>query len=307
MQVSDETAGTRADPSFDRAIALRRRADNDYEVTIDPSWWVDSGPNGGYLAAVLSRAAELEATRLGNNHRPASASIHYLRPPRVGLATISARLIRSGRTTTVLHLDLHQEHTGTLVTSLFTLVAPISDEPVGEAPSTDPIVSPPAPNQSRSLYEGASPAYLDHWEIQPVSGHLPFSSPMNTPGGPLDCAGWIRLREDRPVDASLLAAMADAWAPVIFGVLEGPAVVPTLSFNLLWRAQPSSTQWCFITLRTEAVLGGLVDESVEIRAEDGTLLLQGRQLAQLGSATHRSSRSVLGDAMVFKEGNGSCA
>src|ERR1035437_3629028 len=65
-------------------------------MNIDPSWWVDIGPNGGYLAAVLSRAAELEATRLGNNHRPASASIHYLRPPRVGLAIVSARLIRSG-------------------------------------------------------------------------------------------------------------------------------------------------------------------------------------------------------------------
>jgi hypothetical protein len=101
--------------------------------------------------------------------------------------------------------------------------------------------------------------------------------------------------------------MADAWAPVIFGVLEGPALVPTLSFNLLWRAQPTDTRWCFITLRTEVVSEGLVDESVEIRAEDGTLLLQGRQLAQIGSATHRSSWSAAGVAMVFTEGNGPCA
>jgi hypothetical protein len=307
VQVSNETVGTKADPSFDRAIALRRRADNDYEISIDPSWWVDNGPNGGYLAAVLARAVELEATRLGKNHRPASASIHYLRPPRVGLATVSARLIRSGRTTTVLHLDLKQEQAGTLVTSLFTLVAPTSNELDAGTPSIEPIASPIPPSHGQSIYRAASPAYLDHWEIQPVYGHLPFSSPMDTPAGPLDCAGWIRLREQRPIDAPLLAAMADAWAPVIFGVLERPVPVPTLSFNLLWRTHPLDTQWCFITLHTQAVSEGLVDESVEIRAEDGTLLLQGRQLAQLNSATEHSSWSFPADPKIFTKSNGPCA
>jgi hypothetical protein len=222
----------------------------------------------------------------------------------VGLATVSARLIRSGRTTTVLHLDLQQENAGTLVTALFTLVAPTSNELDAGVPS---IASPKAPSLGRSLYEAAAPAYLDHWEIQPVRGHLPFSSPRDTLGGPLDCAGWIRLREQRPIDSPLLAAMADAWAPVIFGVIEGPVFVPTLSFNLLWRSHPLDTQWCFITLHTEAVSEGLVDESVEIRAEDGTLLLQGRQLAQLGSPTHRSSWSVPGDAREITEDNEPCA
>jgi hypothetical protein len=298
--------GTTAVPSFDRATALRR-VDNDYQFSIDSSWWVDSGPNGGYLAAVLARAVELEAARLGKNHRPASASIHYLRPPREGVATVSARLIRTGRTTTVLHLDLQQEHAGTLVTSLFTLVAPNSNELDAGSPSVEPVAPPMPPSHGQSLYEGASPAYLDHWEIQPVHGHVPFSSPMDTPVGPLNCAGWIRLREPRPIDAPLLAAMADAWSPVVFGVLEGPVSVPTLSFNLLWRSRPIGTQWCFVTLHTEAISEGLVDESVEIRTGDGTLLLQGRQLAQLNSSTHHASWRFLADASIVTKGNGPCA
>lgn len=306
MQVSNETVGTTAVPSFDRAIDLRR-VDNDYELSIDPSWWVDSGPNGGYLAAVLARAVELEATHLGKNHRPASASIHYLRPPRAGLATVSTRLIRTGRTTTVLHLDLKQERAGTLVTSLFTLVAPTSNQLDAGAQSIEQIVSPIAPSHGQSLYEDASPAYLDHWEIKPVFGHMPFASPMDPPAGPLDCAGWIRLRDQRPIDAPLLAAMADAWAPVIFGVLEGPVPVPTLSLNLLWRTHPLDAQWCFITLHTQAVSEGLVDESVEIRAEDGTLLLQGRQLAQLNSATPHSSWNFPADGKIFPKSDRPCA
>jgi hypothetical protein len=102
--------------------------------------------------------------------------------------------------------------------------------------------------------------------------------------------------------------MADAWAPVIFGVLDGPTLVPTLSFNLLWRAQISDTRWCFITLRTETLSGGLVDESVEIHAEDGILLLQGRQLAQLNSSARGTSqwKAPSGTDVVI-EGGEPCA
>jgi acyl-CoA thioesterase FadM len=287
VRPADEKERIGGSSSFDSAITPRLRSNGDYELSIDSSWWVDIGPNGGFLSAVLTRVAEFEASRHGISHVPASASIHYLRASRVGLATVSARLVRSGRTTSVFHLDIHQENGGTLVTALFTMVEQTAQVPDSQHHDA-PLSPPPTSDGVRPLYEGPSPAYLEQWEFKPVRGHLPFSSPMDTPVGPLECAGWIRLREHRSVDATLLAAMADAWPPVIFGVLEGPTLVPTLSFNLVWRAPSSRTRWCFIVLRTEELSGGLVDETVEIRAEDGTLLLQGRQLAQFNSTTRDS-------------------
>jgi hypothetical protein len=270
---------------FDLAVDGQPDGPGRYRASLDRSWWVDVGPNGGYLAAVLTQAARLETARLGNDHRPASISAHYLRAPRAGAATVQTRVIRTGRTTTVLGLDLSQPSAGVLMTALLTLVAPAGGDALAAAPATvrkRPAVPAAGETPVRSLYEGASPTYLDHWEIRPVRGHLPFAAPTRDVTEPIDCAGWIRLREDRPVDAGVLVAMADAWAPLVFGVIAEPMLVPTLSFNLLWRATPGAdARWCLISLRTEASAGGLVDERVELRAEDGELLLQGQQLAQL--------------------------
>ena len=186
MRSVNTTVRSGGSSSFDIAITPRPRAGGDYEIAFDSSWWVDFGPNGGFLSAVLTRAVELEATRLEISHSPASASIHYLRAPKLGLALIRVQLIRTGRTTTVFSIDLHQEDIGSLVTALFTLVKSSADEPAVRVHHPGTLAPPPAPGSSRPLFEGASPAYLDHWEFQPVRGHVPFSSPMSTPDGPLE-------------------------------------------------------------------------------------------------------------------------
>jgi hypothetical protein len=278
---------------FDVAVGLQPDGTDRYAAVLDPSWWVDVGPNGGYLAAVLTEAARLESARLGTDHRPASISAHYLRAPHAGAASVLSRVIRTGRTTTVLGLELWQEGAGVLMTALLTLVAPAGTDAIEAAPSTvwhRPQLPAAGESQVQSLYEGASPVYLDHWEIRPLAGPLPFTAPTRDLTAPIDCAGWIRLREDRAVDAGVLAAMADAWAPLVFGVIAQPMLVPTLSFNLLWRATPrAEDRWCLISLRTEASAGGLVDERVEIRSEAGELLLQGQQLAQLRPTDRRAA------------------
>lgn len=287
----DDSARPGALVTFDESIRPRSIGAGRYQVSLDPSWWVDVGPNGGYLAAVLTRASELEAAQLGVDHRPASISVHYLRAPGVGPAEVQTRLIRTGRTTTVLAVDLIRNAADVLVTALITLVAPAADGGPSPAPAT--VWQPPtAPavheTPVQSLYAGNAPTYLDHWELRPLRGHLPFRAPRQELTEPLEVSGWIRLREDRPVDASLLATMADAWAPVVFGVLDKPMLVPTLSFNLMWRAGPAATaRWCLVALRTEASAGGLADERVTIHSESGELLLQGQQLAQLRPADRR--------------------
>jgi hypothetical protein len=201
-------------------------------------------------------------------------------------------LVRSGRTTTVLGLELHQGEGNVVVTALITLCAPSVDSTTDGLPrsiSRPPDVPTNEQASISSLYDGEVPTYLTHWQIKPVRGPLPFTAPISALHDPIECAGWLRLAEDRPVDALLLATMADAWAPLIFGVIAEPILVPTLTFNLLWRATPrDDARWCLTSLRTEAAASGLVDERVEIRAESGELLLQGQQLSQLRPADRRT-------------------
>jgi Thioesterase-like superfamily len=277
--------------AYDEAVGLRAAGPSRYEAGLDSSWWVDVGPNGGYLAAVLTRAAELEAARLGHDHRPASLSVHYLRAPSAGPAEVRTRLVRSGRTTTVLGLELFQGADNVVVTALITLTAPADGSTDGLPASASRAPDVPDIDQTpvRSLYVGEVPTYLSHWHIKPVVGLLPFTAPVRTLTDPIESAGWLRLVEDRPVDALLLATMADAWSPLIFGVIAEPILVPTLTFNLLWRGiPPEDARWCLTSLRTEAAASGLVDERVEICAESGELLLQGQQLSQLRPADRRT-------------------
>ena len=50
-----------------------------YHATIDPGWWIERGPNGGYLAAIVLRAVLAEVD--DPERRLRTCTLHYLRPP----------------------------------------------------------------------------------------------------------------------------------------------------------------------------------------------------------------------------------
>jgi hypothetical protein len=44
---------------FDQDTALTPKGEGLYEVEINRGWWIVRGPNGGYVAAILAKAAPL--------------------------------------------------------------------------------------------------------------------------------------------------------------------------------------------------------------------------------------------------------
>ena len=76
---------------FEHATALRPAAsapagatyDISFEVDLDPQWSIGGKLNGGYLLAVLGRAAVAAAGNPGHPH-PMAASAHFLRAPSPG-------------------------------------------------------------------------------------------------------------------------------------------------------------------------------------------------------------------------------
>lgn len=98
---------------FERDTAVRRehRTDTIYVATIDHSWWVVAGPNGGYVAAILVRAlTDAGATGGDDATRPLrSLTVHYLRPPAAGPARVHVAVERACRSVSYLSARLEQD------------------------------------------------------------------------------------------------------------------------------------------------------------------------------------------------------
>src|SRR5215212_7039719 len=83
---------------FDADTALVPLGGGTYAARIDRGWWIERGPNGGFIAALVLRAI---MTEVADPERAArSLTVHYLAPPAEGEATIAVTIQRAGRLAT---------------------------------------------------------------------------------------------------------------------------------------------------------------------------------------------------------------
>jgi acyl-CoA thioesterase len=265
-----------ADDTSVRALSPGR-----YAATMDPSWWIINGPNGGYVAAVILRAIVAEvadATR-----RPRTLTVHYLRAPTAGPVEIEVVLERSGRTVTNVSARLVQDDR--LIALALAAVASDRDTPV----SFDETPGLPLADDGSALPtpEQIVPADVDpdrdvpmrvHYDQRWVLGDLPFQS--RGPGASARCGGWIRPAEAEPIDEVVLAAMADAWLPPIFSRVDHPLAVPTIDLTIHFRALPQDPyDHCFVVFDSPLAQSGYLVEHGRILDRRGRLLAESRQLA----------------------------
>jgi acyl-CoA thioesterase len=261
---------------FDDEIALTLQDAGLYEATIAETWWIERGPNGGYLAALLLHAL---IETVGDPRRdPRSLTIHFLEPPASGPCRIVTTVERAGRSVTTLSARLTQgERTCALALAAFAVPRPSYEL----AEAAMPIVPPP---EGLSPFPPAGtlfPRFTTHYDYRWALGDLPFSGSSSSRVG-----GWIRLTEPRPADAPLLAAFADAWVPCLFPRLAEPIGAPTLDLTIHFRARlplPAAApdDFYFCVFSSQLAADGVFDESGEIWSRDGALLAQSRQLALL--------------------------
>ena len=78
---------------------------------------------------------------------------------------------------------------------------------------------------------------VERFDLRPTMGPLPFVEP---PAAEAVTGGWMRVREERPLDAPLLALYFDAWWPALFVRTPLPVGVPTVDLTIHFRA-PEAT------------------------------------------------------------------
>jgi acyl-coenzyme A thioesterase PaaI-like protein len=255
---------------FDADTALAQAGELRWRGTVSERWSNGQGPgiNGGLFAAMTTRAA-LEATGL-----PArSLTIHYLAAPEPGDVELVATIPRAGRSTAFARLDIVQgDH---LMGQAIAVCTAWRDD----APAFSDAEPPPvAPRERCRRVEagGLAPPLVTNYELL-------FDADFEGVRRPAWIGGWIRTARPRPSDQVALAAMTDAFMPPAFFRPGEPVVVPTLELTIHFRAQPPAGEhpWICGWFSSPAAGGGVVGEDGELWSEDGTLLVQSRQLAMM--------------------------
>jgi acyl-CoA thioesterase len=261
--------------AFDRAIAVEQEGEGRVGVTLDGGWSTPAGLNGGYLAAVVLQAIVTAIDR--PDRHPRSVTLHYLSAPTPGPATVEVTEERSGRTLTSATARLVQDGR-TRVLALAALGGRYSAEEGFSTPAVQL-----TPFEGLQPLEWVPPGFpiVGFFDLRPALGPLPFVQP---PGDEAVTGGWMRLREDRPLDAPALALLADAWWPAAFVRKPLPVAVPTIDLTIHFRAPDALTALepgtpVRVRFSTRTANEGYFEEDGELWAPDGTLLAISRQLA----------------------------
>lgn len=288
-------AGTQA-TAFARATAVEPAGQGAYVAVVHPGWAAPTGPNGGYLAAILVRALEAEVAAAGD-HRLRSLTVHFLRPPAVGALELDVHVVRAGRRTATASVTGHQGGREVLLgLAAFAapgLVAAATWAPL--PPDAGPPPAPGAPAVPADRYRRDDGVWLapvpgvssimSQLRLAPRLGAAPFSGRIPSGGEGVDTGGWIGSPEEQPVDAAYAAQLTDFWWPPAFGAVTHLVAAPTIDLTIHVRADVPpgglAVQPVLGHFRSVAAQGGLVEEDAALFLADGTLLAQSRQLALL--------------------------
>lgn len=250
-----------------------------FRARIDPGWWVVRGPNGGYVGALLLRA--LTEAIADPTRAPRSLTVHYTAPPAEGPAEIETRIERSGRSLTTITGRMTQQGR-LLAVALAAFSSPRQPAGLEHTSFQEGEMPPVPPPEDCAVMPSQIPIHARYEQRQAV-GALPFSGAASARVG-----GWVKLAEDdRPLDALLVFAYADAWPPSLFARLTQPEVgrgVPTVDLTVHFRAtlpEPGAraSDYALVAFRSRYADEGFVEEDGEIWSRDGRLLAQSRQLA----------------------------
>ena len=253
---------------FDADTGLEPAGAGRWRARPPEHWFVARGPNGGFLAAIAARVAEAAAGRPLR-----SLTLHFAAPAAVGELDVTATVERAGSSYSVVSVRIAQAG------EPMTLALATLGELPGDGPAWDvaPAPAAPPPDAVEPLDPDTPgiPAFMVNYDMRWA---LQAVDPAHGWGG------WIRAREPRALDAPLVAAMTDAWAPAAFAALGRFAFAPTLDLTIHVRRPlppagmaPDDHALCHFSSRLS--VGGVWEEDGALWTPAGELIAQSRQLA----------------------------
>ena len=249
---------------------LDDRGDGAFGIELSNRWMVPSGPNGGYLSAVLLRAAMVAAEGL----TPRALHVHFLSGLPVGPGLIQTGVVRAGRSVTTVDVDLTAGERTIVGRASFGPTrdgVEFSDVPRPAAPPPETLTTEPWPGDDEfschrrydMRYVEGAPGRFDHDRAEAL--------------------GWLRTIDHTPVDHLVVTALADSWPPPIARRRSSGVGAPTMDLTIHFRdpLHEPIDDFVLIHSRTRTAYDGFADLDTDVWSRDGRLLATARQLGLL--------------------------
>lgn len=255
--------------AFDVDTAVRSVGPGEVEGDMHAHWWVQRGPNGGFVAAQMLRA--MVAAHGDPSRHARSLTLHFVAPPELRPVRIVSEVVRSGRSLTSVSARMVQDgKVCALALGAFSTSRPSFEMDAVELPAWPPLEEVPVFERGDDV-----PPVVSNYEVRNTSG-APFG------GGEPRTGGWIAMTgANRPLDEVAIAAISDAWLPAIYAHVTAPSfAVPTVDLTVHFRSPiPDGLLHCGVEFRSRLAADGFVEEDGELWSPDGRLLVQSRQLS----------------------------
>ncbi|HEX3459400.1 MAG TPA: thioesterase family protein [Acidimicrobiales bacterium] len=243
-----------------------------FDATINPEWTIVGKPNGGYLLAMLGRAA----ASVSAQPHVIAASAHYLQAPDPGPVVIETEVLRSGRSASQVRGRMSQDGQACvevlMTTSQFGATAPYWDRGV---PESGQVAYEECVRLTPRTPDGTRVAIMEQVEVRLEPESAAFRS--GQPSGRGELRGWLSLPHGEPFDPTSLLFAVDAFPPATFDI-EYSGWVPTLELTAYVRALPAPGP-VRVLHRAQLIDAQRVDEACFVWDATGRLVAQSTQLA----------------------------
>ncbi len=258
---------------FSDASGVTAAGPGRFGAGVDPEWTIGGKPNGGYLLAMLGRAA----TAVSAHPHVVSASAYYLHAPDPGPVLIDTQVLRQGRSASQLQARMTQEDRVCAEALFITSQLDPGGAPhwEGGLPQISQVPYDECPPLVSILPDGNRVAIMEQIEVRLDPDASGFT--RGEPSGNGELRGWLALPGEDGFDPVSLLFAVDAFPPATFDI-EFSGWVPTLELTVYVRAIPASGP-VRVLQRAELIDGQRVAESCYVWDRTGRLVGQGRQLA----------------------------
>jgi acyl-CoA thioesterase len=265
--------------AFDAALKLDALAPGRYTGHTSADYWNMVGPFGGCTAATVLQAVLSHPELLG---APLSITVNFAAALAQGPFEVQLHAARTNRSTqhwtaAIVQNDAQDQPvvvtTATVITAVRRETWSLSDLPM---PSV------PRPAEAPAMRYDKAMAWLDHYELRPVSGVIPQTWDGRQHDHSVSQL-WMRDQPPRPLDFCSLLALSDIFYPRVW--LRRAIRVPagTVSITTYFHAgekelQATGSGYLLGQARGQEFRNGFFDQSAQLWNEAGTLLCTSHQI-----------------------------
>lgn len=245
------------------------------EIEIPSTWGQGRATYGGLVAAMLIShlIGQLDPAQVLR-----SATVSFVAPALAGTATLSAEILRQGKSATQAEARLWQD--GQVVAVLLASFAlpresSIQVAPIHAAPEFN--AATPLDVSQMPYIAGMMPEFFQHLDIRWAKGKPPFSGAARP-----DFAGWMRYQDQSLPEFGLahFFGLIDAWPPAVLPMFKNPAPASSLCWTLEFIQQPvgySAADYWRYAVQCDAAADGYAHTEAHIWDAQGRLMAISRQ------------------------------